>query len=150
MKTIQIVTITFIIILALSPFVRGEVIQLIGEKTEAKPDELKYYSGKELTEIQSIRNSLIIFVKSPIKSKLKLVSSKYKGIFKDTLQALSAAFNKESYFKMDIRKIEYFREGKATAEATLHWALEGYEGVQNFHFSLVKENGQWLVNWMVY
>ncbi|MBI5966362.1 MAG: hypothetical protein HY882_00695 [Deltaproteobacteria bacterium] len=87
-----------------------------------------------MTEIQSIRNSLIIFVKSPIKSKPKLVSSKYKGIFKDTLQALSAAFNKESYFKMDIRKIEYFREGKATAEANLYWAFEGLRGGSDLLF----------------
>jgi hypothetical protein len=150
MKYIRLATTILIIFLPLSSVLRGEMIQLIKVQTEARPDEVRYYSANELTEIQSIRNNLITFVKSPIKSKTKLVSSKYKGIFKDTFQALSRAFDKESYLKMDLRKIEYFGDGRATAEANLYWAFEGYEGVQTFHFSLVKENGQWLVDWTVY
>jgi hypothetical protein len=126
------------------------MIQLKEVRTEEKPTEVKYYSEKELMEMQSIKNMLITFVKSQTKSKAEFLSSKYKNIFKNTEKKLAAAFNKESYFKMDIRKIEYFREGKANAEANLYWFFEGYEGVQTFHFSLVKENGKWLIEWMVY
>jgi hypothetical protein len=137
-------------ILILPSLTQGEMIYLKEVRTEEKPTEVKYYSEQELMEMQSIKNVLIRFVKSQIKSKAEFLSSKYKNIFKNLEKKLAATFNKESYFKMDIRKIEYFKEAKATAEANLYWAFEGYQGVQTFHFSLVKENGQWLIDWMVY
>jgi len=127
----------------------AEVIQLVTVRSETKKDELKQYDDITLKEIQLIKSTLITFVKSPIEAKAKLVSSKYKSIKSDTTRALSSAFGKEYYSKMDLRKIDYFNNA-ATAEIDLYWFLEGYKGIQTFHFTLVKEDGKWLVAWMVY
>lgn len=150
MKFINLATICFIIIVALPQVLPAEVIQLVTVRSETKKDERKQYDEKTLKEIQLIKNALVTFVKSPIKAKSKLVSSKYKNIKKNITRALSSAFGKESYSKIDLRKIDYFGEGRANAETNLYWAFEGYEGIQTFHFTLVKEKGQWLIDWIVY
>ena len=127
-----------------------EIVQLIEVNSVEKADDFNEYSENDLLEIQKIKNQIITFVKSPKKSQLSILSPKYKGIFKNTEQELSAVFNKEAYSKIDFRKIEYFDKGKATIKANLYWELEGYDGLQTFYFMLVKENKKWLVDWMVY
>ena len=127
----------------------AEVIQLRGVSTEVKPDTDLQYNAQALMEIQAIKSVLIAFVNSPISSKAKYVSPKYKSIFKNTDEVLSVVFNKEAYLKLDIRRIEYFYP-RVSLKADLYWAMEGYEGVQTFHFMFTKENGKWLIDWMVY
>jgi hypothetical protein len=51
---------------------------------------------------------------------------------------------------MDIMKIEIAGKGTASAKINLYWANEGYEGIQTFHFSLIKEVDKWLIDWIVY
>jgi hypothetical protein len=73
----------------------AEVVQLVGQSTEGKPDEIKSLNDKDLVEIQNIKISLVTFIKSPIKSKTTLLSSKFKKIYKNTEEVLSAAFDKK-------------------------------------------------------
>jgi len=127
-----------------------EVVQLIEVSSLEKAEGFKQYSENDLSEIQKIKNLIITFVKSPKKSQLKLLSLKYKGIFKNADDELSAAFNKESYYKIDFKKIEYFKKGNATVKANLYWGSEGYEGLQTFYFMFVKDDENWLIDWMVY
>jgi len=127
----------------------AEVIQLIDVDSYEKSDWNKQYSDKDLEEIQKIKSHLITFVKSSQKSQLKLLSSKYKDVYKNTEKVLSATFDKEAYLKIDFRKIEYLNKDRATIKANVYWTSEGYEGLQTFYFMLVKQNEKWLVDWMV-
>ena len=130
--------------------VSADVVQLIEVSSLKKADWFQQYSDEDLAEIQKIKSQIITFVKSPPKSQLKLLSEKYKGIFQNTEKELLSAFDKESYSKIDFRKINYSRKGNATVKANLYWELEGYEGLQTFFFKMVKDNENWLIDWLVY
>lgn len=150
MKSIQI-GIIFLASFLIFPSVSVcEMHQLISESFEVKSDKIENYSVKKLTEIQSIKNFLISFVQSSAENQSKLITANFKETHNKPVETLSRTFDKESYSKIDFKKIKYFKNGEAVADTNLYWATEGYDGVQTFHFMLVKESGQWLVDWMVH
>ena len=149
MRVLKLSVLIFTIILFAPHILEAEVVQLVGQSTEVKPDEIKSLNDNDLKEIKDIKISLITFIKAPIKSKTTHLSSKFKKIYKNTEEVLSTAFDKEAYLKLDIRRTEYW-QNNATVKANLYWVFEGYEGLQIFYFMFVKENEKWLIDWMVH
>ncbi len=149
MKIIIIKILSFFIFFSFSFYSMAEVVQLRNQAISINKDKIPNYSVAELKELQILKAALIKFVKSPSNEKMKLLTNKYKKTFKDIEKILRAYFDKETYPKIDFRKIECHNKNSATIKVNLYWNNEGYYGLQTFYFEFVKQQGSWLINWII-
>lgn len=128
----------------------AEVIQIIDESIFKKEVTIQDLNSDQLKDIQNIKNILISFIKADIKTKTKVLSSRYKSNFKDVGKELLSAFNKEVYSRIDIRELNYQKNHKVIVKANLCWENEGYSGLQTFYFIFVREAGEWVIDWLIF
>lgn len=150
MKIIIIKITSFFILFTFPFYLKAEVVQLIDESVSIKMDKIPNYSATDLKELHNLKLTIIHFVKSSPNENLKLLTNKYKKTYKDIEKILKAYFDKETYSKIDFRKIEYHDEKSVTVKVNLYWENEGYDGIQTFYFEFEKKQGIWLISWIMH
>ena len=130
----------------------AEIFQLQTVERVESASKFEEETSAQLVEKEKVERFVIDFLKANPDAQYRMTSEKYKKAHQSS-ESLKAAFNKESYGRLDFQKIELYEKKTpkhATVKANLEWFAEGYEGVQTFYFMLIKEQDRWLLDWMVY
>lgn len=151
MKYLQIVVLFFCIFAVVNTS-SGELFQLVNVNSVVEKDVIKQCSAEELLEKEKGKAFVIEFLKMSLEDKFKMTTSNYKDVFKRP-EKLKKIFDKESYEKVDFKKIELFDKGKGlsmTIKTDVYWFNEGYDGASTVYFMLKKTGNKWLLDWLVF
>ncbi len=151
MKVTGIVTVT-ILLLAFIQSSFGQVYQLREVQRFEEVDRNQKLSADQLLEQQAGKQFVMSFLSLSSDQKFRLTSRSYKEMHK-TPESLKSIFDKEIYLRIDFQEVTLFDDAKPqsmTVKANVDWAAEGFEGVQTFHFMLVKEQNEWVLDWLIH
>jgi len=151
MKATGIVTVT-ILLFAFIQSSFGQVHQLKDVHRFEEADRFQKLSADQLLELQEGKQFVISFLSLSSNQQFQLTSRRYKELHK-TPESLKSIFDKESYLRIAFQEVTLFNDAKPqsmTVKANVDWAAEGFEGVQTFHFMLVKEQNEWVLDWLVH
>ena len=151
MKATGLVTVT-ILLLAFIQSSFGQVYQLRAVQRFEEADRLQKLSADQLLELQEGKQFVISFLSLSSNQQFQLTSRRYKELHK-TPESLKSIFDKESYLRITFQEVTLFNDAKPqsiTVKANVDWAAEGFEGVQTFYFMLVKEQNEWVLDWLIY
>ena len=151
MKATGLVTVT-ILLLAFIQSSFGQVYQLREVQRFEEADRLQKLSADQLLELQEGKQFVISFLSLSSNQQFQLTSRRYKELHK-TPESLKSIFDKESYLRITFQEVTLFNDAKPqsiTVKANVDWAAEGFEGVQTFYFMLVKEQNEWVLDWLIY
>ncbi len=150
MKATGIVTVTILLfVFVQSSF--GQVYQLENVRRFEEADKIQKLSADQLLELQEGKQFVISFLGSSSDQQFRLTSPKYKRLHKTP--PLKSIFDKESYLRIEFQEVTLFDDAKPqsmTVKANVDWAAEGFEGVQTFYFLLVKEQNEWVLDWLIH
>ena len=109
----------------------AEIFQLQTVERVESASKFEEETSAQLVEKEKVKRFVIDFLKANRDAQYRMTSEKYKKAHQSS-ESLKAAFNKESYGRLDFQKIELYEKKTpkhATVKANLEWFAEGYEGV---------------------